>query len=70
MKKKFIWWLLRKIVRKLIIQGPLQLHNTVTYFQIFREEFEKYYSEDNKPTIDEYLKNGLNIACGNGIENN
>lgn len=48
--------LLRWICRKLVIQGPAHRANIIAYYRIMREAAEQEFSEDNKPTLDAFLR--------------
>lgn len=48
--------LLRWICRKLVIQGPAHRANIIAYYRIMREAAEQEFTEDNKPTLDAFLR--------------
>jgi len=54
MKNKIVWYILRKICKKLITQGYQHSYNLQMYYQIMREELELQFTEDNGPTLDDF----------------
>ncbi len=48
--------LLRWICRKLVKQGSLHRLRIVAYYRIMREAAESEFTEDNKPTLDAFLR--------------
>ena len=59
-------WLLRKIVRSNIVQGPYHTNNMVIIQQVIVEEATKEFSEDNAATLyyflSETMENGFKRA--------
>jgi hypothetical protein len=55
MTDRFTLFLLRSICRKLVKQGPHRERITA-YYQVMREAAELEFTEDNKPTLDAFLK--------------
>jgi hypothetical protein len=48
--------LLMWICRKLVKQGSLHRPRIITYYRIMREAAESEFTEDNKPTLDAFLR--------------
>jgi hypothetical protein len=59
--ENFKWWFFRKIVAKEVIQGD-HMRKIINMYRIIREEAEKEFTEDNKPTLDGLLLE-LNAAA-------
>jgi len=48
-------WILRKITKVLVRQGPGHKSNITQYYQIMYDAAKNEFSEDNKPTFDSFL---------------
>ena len=48
--------LLRWMCRKLVKQGSLHRPRIIAYYRIMREAAESEFTEDNKPTLDAFLR--------------
>jgi hypothetical protein len=48
-------WLLRRICRALVRQGPLHARNIEAYYQIMQEAAHREFSEDNWHTLNHFL---------------
>lgn len=53
--KKLHRWLLKRIAKEVVIQGDHQ-HNITEYYGILVDAARIEFSEDNKPTLDYFLK--------------
>ena len=49
-------WLLRRICRKLVEQGPEHAVRIREYYRILREAAEAEFTEDNAPTMTAFLR--------------
>jgi len=49
-------WVLRSITRRAVIQGHDHARNIEEYFSIIVKEAREQFTEDNKPTIDGFLR--------------
>ncbi|MCK5613446.1 hypothetical protein KAR91_66865 [Candidatus Pacearchaeota archaeon] len=49
-------WLLRKIAKRIVIQGFSHKENINKYYQIIYDATESEFTEDNKPTRDAFLE--------------
>ena len=49
-------WLLRRICRKLVVQGPEHAGRIAEYYRIMREAAESEFTEDNHPTLTAFLR--------------
>lgn len=52
---KFQRWVLNRICKKLVIQGPFHEKRIIEYYRIIHEAAENHFTEDNKPTLDSFL---------------
>lgn len=52
---QFERWFLRRLLRKLIIQGPTHQDNIIDLFKEIRFACEKEFTEDNRFTMDHNL---------------
>ena len=53
---KFNLWLLKKIAKKIVVQGFNHKENIVKYYQIMFDAAEAEFTEDNPPTIKAFLE--------------
>ena len=53
---RFTLFLLRSICKKLVKQGPLHRGRIIAYYRVMREAAELEFTEDNKLTLDAFLK--------------
>jgi len=51
---RFEKWMLKRILHKLIRQGPHK-HNITLMYKIIRIKAEQVFTEDNHPTLDAFL---------------
>ena len=49
-------WLLRRICRKLVVQGPEHAGRITEYYRIMRAAAEAEFTEDNDPTLTAFLR--------------
>ncbi len=56
MMKTWHFAILHWIVRKIIVQGTRHKCNITAYYRVMAEEARKQFCEDNKPTLDAFLK--------------
>ena len=49
-------WFLKRLCKKLVIQGPAHRRNIIEYYSIMQEAAKKEFYEDNKPTLDSFLE--------------
>lgn len=49
-------WLLRRICRKLVVQGPEHAKRITEYYRIMRDAAEAEFMEDNDRTLTEFLR--------------
>ncbi len=47
---------LKRICAKAVIQGPQHQNRMTRYFRIMVEAARENFNEDNKPTLDEFLR--------------
>lgn len=48
-------WVLRRISRDLVIQGPRHQTRITEYYEIMHRAARKEFFEDNRPTLDDFL---------------
>lgn len=48
--------ILRYVCERIVLQGPCHRQLIIEYYKTIREAAEKEFTEDNKPTIDYFLK--------------
>jgi len=53
---KFQIWLLKKIAKRITIQSHMHKENIITYYKIMYDAARSEFTEDNKPTLDGFLK--------------
>ena len=53
---KFQQWVLERIARNLVVQGPEHQQNIVQMYRIIYNAAKDQFTEDNKPTLDEFLQ--------------
>ena len=53
--KRLTKFILCRICKKLVIQGPWHKSNIIEYYKIMRDAAENEFTEDNKPTLDSFL---------------
>jgi hypothetical protein len=51
-----IRWMLRRICRKLVVQGPLHAKRITEYYRIMGEAAEAEFTEDNELTLVSFLR--------------
>ena len=54
--KAFYKIILRYICRRIVLQGPYHRQRITEYYKIIRKAAESEFTEDNKPTLDHFLK--------------
>ena len=54
--------ILRRICKRLVVQGPQHRNNIVAYFRIMREAVENEFTEDNAPTREAFLQECLEAS--------
>ena len=52
---KFQKWILRKIFRDIVTQGPHHENNIIEVYTLLREEADREFNEDNIPTRNSFL---------------
>lgn len=52
---KFERWFLRRVLRKHIVQGHHHDKRITEFYAMIRQAVESEFTEDNKPTRDQYL---------------
>lgn len=59
---KFQIFLLKYIARKIVIQSHHHKTNIITYYKILNKAAEEEFIEDNKTTLDDFLKECHNLS--------
>lgn len=65
MKEMFEEVLLKILAERATVQGPFHKKKITKYFGTMIQEARKEFNEDNKPTLDHFLKECFNDALDN-----
>lgn len=65
---KFEKWMLRRIVKRLVIQSPCHPTNISDYYRIIQEAAQSEFFEDNKPTLDDFLRSRFEASLRDDYE--
>ena len=57
-------YLLRKVARVLVIQGPFHRARIIAYYRVLIEAAREEFREDNKMTLDDFLQECHEAALG------
>ena len=58
-------WILSRIAKKLVIQGPQHQEHITEYYEIMHYAARKEFYEDNRPTLDDFLQECHSDAASN-----
>ncbi len=54
--------LLKKIAKRIVVQGPDHKNNICEYYNIMAKAADEEFSEDNRPTLNAFLRSCFNIG--------
>ncbi len=54
--------MLKRIAKRLVVQGPDHKHNICEYYNIMAKAADLEFTEDNRPTLNAFLRSCFNIG--------
>jgi len=65
---RFQRWMLSRITRDLVIQGPWHQDRITEYYEIMHRAARREFFEDNRPTLDDFLQECHSDAASNDYD--